>query len=842
MSGNLAEVIDLSHVSGTDLTAWATWLESQLLKDWRQGEWNGKTLLFTGDIHNPQTTAWPCITASCDVIQKARNRRCKGCEDHFRASGLSEEEFNATHQRARNRVYLSARPCTIERDGVRCQRELHTNGLCRAHSIQWIKATRAASKRRPFGGTLEEWTRDVAEPLGAWPDCRVPGCSLEQITLSTGLCRIHYQWWSKHKGSVDFVPDLDDWIKYTTPYLATEHFSLAPMSDLARVEMLYALQQRDLRKQNLEPSAIRPVVKQLTGVECLLTAGPRTFSPAGWPETSNRTALIQDIGWIIERGHEEFAGIKPTDKLIWDMKAVHNQKGRRPGKGGPGSKSGKVDFTVIKQTWLRNALMEWARATQPNTTRFRRHMEACVLTSTVLHRLPGGGMDPSKVQFAEITLVVDGFRKMTKKNGTLQTSKVRADSLSMLHNVLDFGRRAEILNELHGAFGRHKSLRIIREESNEDEIGKAIPESVIRQLDDHLNSLALDFPYRGYAQGDVAAMFQTVYQVLRDTGRRPREVLSLKRDCLEFAGKDILLIWNNYKGKRLKRRLPITQDTAEIIQRWATCRDGLTTPKRSDPYLFPAISESSEYAHLTSGYLSRAIRQWVQSIERIDSEGTGRDGNAIPFDRNKIFPYAFRHSYAQRHADAGVTIDVLKELMDHRSADTTARYYKVSLKRKQEAVKTVRLHVVDRHGNPAPMASNPAYEMRSVAVPFGGCVEPSNVKAGGHACPIRFQCAGCGFYRPDPSYLAAIEDQIRDLKADKETALAMGTDEYVIRNLQDQIDSFKKVAKNMHEQIDQLPEEEREELMESVKVLRKSRAARGRMLPLTVINRNESSA
>ncbi|WP_328863945.1 hypothetical protein [Streptomyces virginiae] len=232
----------------------------------------------------------------------------------------------------------------------------------------------------------------------------------------------------------------------------------------------------------------------------------------------------------------------------------------------------------------------------------------------------------------------------------------------------------------------------------------------------------------------------------------------------------------------------------------------------------------------------------MQSIGRVDSEGTGRDGLPVPFDRNKIFPYAFRHSYAQRHADANIPIDVLKELMDHKSADTPGRYYKVSLRRKQEAVKTMRLHVVDRHGNPAPMASNKAYEMRSVAVPFGGCVEPSNVKAGGQACPIRFQCAGCGFYRPDPSYLAAIEDQIRDLKTDKETALAMGTAEYVVRNLQDQIDSFKKVSANMHEQIAELPEAERQELMESVKVLRKSRAALGRILPLTVIKHGESSA
>lgn len=93
-------------------------------------------------------------------------------------------------------------------------------------------------------------------------------------------------------------------------------------------------------------------------------------------------------------------------------------------------------------------------------------------------------------------------------------------------------------------------------------------------------------------------------------------------------------------------------------------------------------------------------------------------------------------------------------------------YYKVTLRRKQQAVKTLSARVVDRDGNPAPFRSGLAYERSAVAVPFGGCTEPSNVKAGGHACRIRFQCAGCGFYRPDPSYLPAIEQQINDLRAD----------------------------------------------------------------------------
>ena len=42
-----------------------------------------------------------------------------------------------------------------------------------------------------------------------------------------------------------------------------------------------------------------------------------------------------------------------------------------------------------------------------------------------------------------------------------------------------------------------------------------------------------------------------------------------------------------------------------------------------------------------------------------------------------------------------------------------------------------------------------------VAVPYGTCSEPSNVQAGGNACPYRFRCVGRGHFRTDVSYLPA---------------------------------------------------------------------------------------
>ncbi|MFE5947595.1 hypothetical protein [Streptomyces sp. NPDC056480] len=164
-------------------------------------------------------------------------------------------------------------------------------------------------------------------------------------------------------------------------------------------------------------------------------------------------------------------------------------------------------------------------------------------------------------------------------------------------------------------------------------------------------------------------------------------------------------------------------------------------------------------------------------------------------------------------------------------------YYRVTLERKRNAVKKLSALVTDRHGTRKP-CSPEAYEHRSVTVPFGGCTEPSNVKAGGHSCPLRFQCAGCGFYRPDPSYLPAIEDQINSLRADRETALAMGAADYVIANLTAEIASFRSVAANMRHELAALPEEERAEVEEAAAVLRQVRSGSTRpLLPLSVLRK-----
>ena len=174
-------------------------------------------------------------------------------------------------------------------------------------------------------------------------------------------------------------------------------------------------------------------------------------------------------------------------------------------------------------------------------------------------------------------------------------------------------------------------------------------------------------------------------------------------------------------------------------------------------------------------------REWADSL------GPLRTRNGVAVDPAKITPCAYRHTYAQRHADAGVPIDVLAELLDHRNLNVTRGYYRVGEDRRRNAVDKVTAMSFDRHGHRiwrdarALLESEHArYAVGDVAVPYGRCTEPSNVQAGGDACPVRFRCAGCDHFRTDVSYLpdltAYLDDQLRT--RERLAAAISGVDEW----------------------------------------------------------------
>ena len=167
--------------------------------------------------------------------------------------------------------------------------------------------------------------------------------------------------------------------------------------------------------------------------------------------------------------------------------------------------------------------------------------------------------------------------------------------------------------------------------------------------------------------------------------------------------------------------------------------------------LFPRPLKNPEGTKpIGTSHLQREMRAWVSALPRLDGSERDAAGRPIPFPREQVIPYAFRHSFAQRHADAGTPVDTLKELLGHDTVRTTLGYYRVTARRKraaQDALGPLQLDAGGRRVRPGGRELLPAEALREqigqVAVPFGICTEPSNVSANGGSCPFRHRCFGC---------------------------------------------------------------------------------------------------
>jgi hypothetical protein len=195
-------------------------------------------------------------------------------------------------------------------------------------------------------------------------------------------------------------------------------------------------------------------------------------------------------------------------------------------------------------------------------------------------------------------------------------------------------------------------------------------------------------------------------QIGIDTGRRPEDILNLPLDCLaRDKNGGSVLVYDNVKADRLGRRLPISDATAEVItsQQQRVRKRFPHTPTTKLKLLPTTYRNPDGNKPISRSTLEARHRDWVNTLPELRT----RDG--VVFDPIKIVPYAYRHSYAQRHADAGVPIDVLAELLDHRSYSVTRGYYRIGEDRRRDAVDKVTALSFDRHGNRIWRAPEPCW-------------------------------------------------------------------------------------------------------------------------------------
>ncbi len=698
-----------------------------------------------------------------------------------------------------------------------CEGDLHCAGLCFRHERTWGK-----DRTEPVAAFIAR-----ARPLARASGCRVAGCDRESIARR-GLCRFHNQ--RLHRRGLLTGDDLAAWVASERPRLGMHQFSLAGLPELLRTELLYALQHRDQSPPPLDPTEVRILLARLGDAVSLREADPQVVCESGGMVYNTATrGLFRSLRRHLDRARARYAGADPFAGDVWQVALLDlriNASRHWP------ATQGVIDFGVVGVDWLREIVKDWARTTRPYVQRLRETLRACQAASHAM--AAAGRTGQAGLGTGDFARILDAISTQRRADGSPYSASHRNLMIYQFCQVIEYGRASGLMAAVPDPF-RPATRHRVHDDPSEDELGKALPDTVIRQLDAHLHLLGPAGRAGAIAAADLQLMHQTIYQILRDTGRRPGEVVSLHTSCIEVIGGQHNLIYDNHKAGRMRRGLPITSGTAEIVLAWQRHRSQLRFPPVQDRWLFPSplLRAHQSRGHLTPAAVARAFKVWIAQIGTINSGLPGPDGTPAPFEPSLITPYALRHSYAQRHADAGVPAGVLKELMDHVAVATTMGYYQVSLKRKQQAIRSVGPLATDAAGNPAPFATPTAYQRASVAVPFGNCTEPSNVKAGGGACPIRFQCAGCGFYRPDPSYLPALEQHLASLRADLETARAMDAAGYVLASLTAEIDAFTAVAQTMRRKLAELDPAHRAEVEEASQILRRARAAR--TLPLTDI-------
>ncbi len=606
-------------------------------------------------------------------------------------------------------------------------------------------------------------------------------------------------------------------------------FELSELDPLARDEVLYGLQRRDDEGYDLRPSTVAGVVRMIGSASSVLDVPPEMVAAA----PTVHLGLWRSVSAHVRRLRLAHAGRDGTEGPVWDcalvgLRAAPNRRYL--------AVAGRLDFTVIRQEWLRTIVLEAVRAQRPTVVDARQTIYAARVASIALTRRPNGNT-PEKLAAADMAVVFNAFA--TAINPETQepySASHRNALLGRWRRLMQFARTAGLMDHVPGSFALRDDLRLPRApKRGQDEHGRAIPEAWIAHLNAHQHLLGVTgFTNGQWSPEDFARLYRTVYQLIRDTGRRPSEITRLPRTALVYPDGHPTLVYDNTKAGRLGRRLPIDSSTAEVITDWLKHLQTLPVAPGCETYMFPApgARNRATRGHLTAAQFRRRFDDWLTTVP----DPSALDPHAASFPRESIEPYGLRHAYAQRHADNGTPVDVLRELMDHVSVDTTMGYYTVSRTRQRAAIKIVAKYGVDRRGQGTPIGDDLVYERGSIAVPFGNCSEPQNVAAGGKACRIRFQCAGCSYYTADPSYLPPLRAHLADLRTDRELALAADVADWVLCNIDDQIAAYTEIVNALNDQIARATPDERAEITRATTTLAKSRQAQA-FVPLADLKR-----
>lgn len=758
--------------------------------------WIEEKLLWHPAREDPLVGYSVCRITGCNTVIGHRQQWCHACINQWRTTGQDKEEFQAAYQR--NVRVWDELICAV----VHCERPAKTGQtkVCAAHLWHF--------KRSELD--LEQFLARPDLPRYSHPGyCRVELCDWRShTTQGLGLCNPHTKRVQTLR-SKDPHFDLEHWLRTAPARQDARQVDLRRLPPRVVAEILIGLQERYRAGNITEMPRLALLATQARNQQ--VSTLQNLVTPTRNIESLRST--IAKVAYLAVADPES-----ERHKDIWNL-AVFGQGNRI------------VDFTGITQPWLRKIAKYWVSEDMP-----RRRGDAVggimqhfvhslnrLSESLRLHRADDHGDIPEHLSRGDVISFLNRLAYL-----------VSVGKISLDARIKDCRNIKRILGELRNRGKRLPGTEfavlpveftLLREDiprrDTSDEPGRCLPEPVLAQLCRALPGL----------EERSGSSIRVASELLIDTGRRPDEVCRLPWDCLatDSSGKSVL-IYHDYKNNRSGRRLPIADATAEVVRnQQRAVRDQFPDTPLGELALLPAPKRNPDGTRcLTDGSLSSAHRSWVDALPALLAEGD------VEFNKQSVFPYAYRHSYAQRHADAGVPPDVLRDLMGHLSMVTTQTYYRITGKRMRQAVERVAAHQFDRNGQRTWQQIQGALDdehvrlrIGQVSVPFGICMEPSNVKAGGHACPFRFRCLGCGHFRTDASYLPELKDYLATLLRDRERVLAASELDPWARTeaapSETEISKLRQLIHRVEDSMDELTDEEREQIKEAATSLRRTR-------------------
>ncbi len=818
----------LAVVATEPQPAWVDWrvdVMAALVEEVPLGEeWDPARLLVMprpGGLLCPQEA---CAAPGCESLVDGACRLCRAHRRQFAASGMDDLDgwLTAGGARPPRWRYLCEEPCTVTGANGRCPRPATgASRLCHTHATTWAKKSRA-------GAAFEEFMAE-AQPLDSLGECAVTSCYLGAAHKQTRLCEMHYHTWSRQ--GFPHGRRFEAFLLRGAQPANARVLSLRGLPELVRLELLWVIGCLAREQIHARLGDMRSYVELLRerGVASLVEVDPVTVDPTGRAGNGRVPRFAFDRARLAyatpdtERGRDR-----------WDLRVF--------------GRSGHLDFSPIRQGWLRDATKSWAEAAlggpgtaaRSKVSTLQHQLHSIGLLSATLASGRGGGEDPTTLGRGDVERFLARAALLTTTRTGLAYSRQHAATVVRdCALVLRDAREMGLLQTLAPTFAIRRNDAAARVADAEG--ARALPVHVVAQLDAHIEVLratpgsSSGPPHRslgvlGERAGDEAVL---TYEILKGTGRRAGEVASLHLDCLDVDehGRPVL-IYDNHKAQRMGRRLPLGDTVLVTLiraqQAWVAERFAGTP--RDQLWLLPRGTKNADgTAHISAEQIFRWMKAWVTRIPRIDAGTLDDADEPVPFDRSAIHPHAFRHTYAQTLADQGVPAPVLRDLMDHRSIDTTLGYYQVGETKKREAMELLARHTIDNRGGARPVDGERsataalAEQLSWVAVPMGKCSEPTNVRAGGQACPIRYQCSGCPHFESDPSYLPELTAYADDLRREREAMLATGAAAWVIDNVTRQLDVIVGHIRTHEQALAALPDDKRRSVEDASITLRKAR-------------------